>query len=278
MPELPEVETVRRDLEQQVLGARVVGVEVLRAKMVLSGPEGLQALVGETLEEVRRRGKVLILRFSGGRTLLVHFRMTGQLFPVPGEAPLPKHTRTVFGLADGRRLVHADLRTLGTLELVRTSEEEDARGLLGLGPDAYDAPPTAEELWRALRRRRAAIKVVLLDQRVLAGLGNIYVAEALWRAGIDPRLRGDRLTRRQAERLHTAIGEVLEEAVQWRGTTVSDYRTGTGESGGFQRRLGVYGRGGEACLAEGCEGRIARIVQAQRSTWYCPCCQGRRRG
>lgn len=277
MPELPEVETVRRDLEQQVLGARVSGVEVLRAKMVLGDPEGLQALVGQTLEEVRRRGKVLILRFSGGCTLLVHFRMTGQLFPVPAEAPPPRHTRTVFHLADGRRLIHADLRTLGTLELVRTSEEGNARGLVGLGPDAYEELPAAEDLWRALRRRRAAVKVVLLDQRVLAGLGNIYVAEALWRSGIDPRLRCDRLTRRQAERLHEAIRDVLEEAVQWRGTTVSDYRTGTGESGAFQRRLGVYGRGGEACLAEGCEGRIARIVQAQRSTWFCPHCQGTRR-
>jgi formamidopyrimidine-DNA glycosylase len=132
-----------------------------------------------------------------------------------------------------------------------------------------------EELWAALHRRRSEVKVALLDQRLLAGLGNIYVAEALWRAGMDPRTRCHRLTHRQVERLHGAIVEVLAEAVDFRGTTVSDYRTGTGATGAFQRRLGVYGRGGEACLREGCSGAVRRIVQAQRSTWFCPSCQRR---
>jgi formamidopyrimidine-DNA glycosylase len=275
VPELPEVETVRRDLAQQVVGARVTRVEVLRAKMVLDTGHGLDVLHGEALLEAARHGKCLILRFSGGHTLLVHFRMTGQLYPLPPEAELPRHTRTVLHLADGRRLVHVDLRTLGTLELIPTRGESESRSLAGLGPDALDAMPAAADLWSALHRRRSVVKVALLDQRLLAGLGNIYVAEALWRAGVDPRTRCHRLTHRQVGRLHAAIVAVLAEAVDFRGTTVSDYRTGTGGTGGFQCRLGVYGRGGASCLREACPGVIRRIVQAQRSTWFCPSCQRR---
>lgn len=276
MPELPEVETVRQDLRRLVLNQTVTEVQVCcPAMLVRTSAEDLQeALVGATLVEIGRQGKALILRFSSGYSLLVHFRMTGQLYPVGPEADLPEHTRTVLVLGDGRRLLHVDVRRLGTLELVPTEMEAQAATLAGLGPDALEAPPKPRELLRALGRRRISVKQFLLDQSYRAGVGNIYASEILARARIAPGLSCCRLTGVQARALLKATAEVLTEAVEARGTTVSDYRTGTGDVGSFQHHLRVYGREGQACTRRGCRGTIERIVQAQRSTYYCPVCQG----
>lgn len=275
MPELPEVETVRRDLCRSVCGHVVTGVEVRRPQMLIqTTPEALdEALCGARLCEIARVGKVLSLRFEDGHSLLVHFRMTGQMYPVEADQDLPGHTRTVLTLDDGRRLVHADVRRLGTLELVRTAVEADSVTLARIGPDALDAPPGVEELRACLKRRKSAIKGLLLDQRVMSGVGNIYACEILARARIAPQTRCDRLTRAQVESMLAATRAVLLEAVEARGTTISDYRTGTGDPGAFQHHLRVYGREGKACLVPGCEGVVQRLVQGQRSTYLCPCCQ-----
>jgi len=279
VPELPEVETVRRDLCRSVCGRVVTGVEVrCPAMLVHTTPEALgQALCGARLGEIARIGKVLIFRFEGGHSLLVHFRMTGQMYPAKEGEDLPDHTRTVLTLDDRRRLVHADVRRLGTLELVRTAAEQDSATLARIGPDALDAPPGLEELRARLKRRKSAIKGLLLDQRVMSGVGNIYACEILARARIAPQTPCDRLSRVQVEAILAATRAVLLEAVEARGTTISDYRTGTGDPGGFQHQLRVYGREGMPCLVAGCEGVVQRLVQGQRSTYLCPCCQAARR-
>ena len=280
MPELPEVETVRRDLCRSVCGRVVTDVEVCCAAMLVkTTPEKLRkSLVGARLVQIGRHGKVLILRFEGGHSLLVHFRMTGQMYPLEAGQELPAHTRTVLALEGGLRLVHADTRRLGTVELVPTIQERASVTLAQLGPDALDAPPKTEELHARLRRRKSAIKTFLLDQKVMAGVGNIYACEILARAKIAPQTRCDRLTRAQVEAILAATQEVLREAVEARGTTIRDYRTGTGQTGSFQHRLRVYGREGQACLEPGCSGKIRRVVIGQRSTYLCPCCQPVRRG
>lgn len=277
MPELPEVETVRRDLCRLLCGRIVTRVESLDRRLLIGAttPARLKrALEGARVTEIARVGKLLMLRFSSGWSLLVHFRMTGQLYPLAEGAELPSHTRTVLHLDDGRKLVHVDLRRLGTLELVPTSHEGLARSLAGLGPDALEAPPAPEDLMAALARRRISVKELLLNQEFMSGIGNIYACEALTRARIAPDARCCDITLPQARRLLKAIREVLAQAIELRGTTISDYRTGTGEPGRFRDALRVYGREGEKCRRRGCGGVIARMTQAQRSTYYCPRCQG----
>lgn len=277
MPELPEVETVRRDLYRLVAGATVTRVRVLCPGMLRGGtPAALQrSLRGATIVQVARRGKVLILRFSSGWSLLVHFRMTGQLYPVGVGEPLPAHTRTVLELADGRRLAHVDVRKLGTVELVRTDCESAAVSLAAVGRDALCDPPTPQGLEQLLARRRCPIKAFLLDQRALAGIGNIYASEILARAGIAPDTPCHGLTAAQIRALLVAMRQVLTAAVQAGGTTISNYRTGAGTVGGYQTQLRVYGRHGKACRKRGCPGVVERMVQGQRSTFVCPVCQAR---
>jgi formamidopyrimidine-DNA glycosylase len=276
MPELPEVETVRRDLLRLVRGSKVTRAQCLDARMLVGGttPTRLRrALAGAAITDVARVGKVLILRFSSGFSLLVHFRMTGRMFPLDADAPLPPEARTVLHLDDGRRLIHADVRRLGTVELLRTDREATARTLAQIGPDALDNPCCPEELLAALAPRTCCIKGLLLNQAVMSGIGNIYACEILARARVAPDMPCNELTAEQTGALVQAIQDVLAEAILLRGTTISDYRTGTGEEGGFQRSLHVYGREGEACRREGCDGVILRVVQAQRSTYFCPVCQ-----
>ncbi len=282
MPELPEVETVRRDLERLAQGAGVLRLDFHRPHLLegSSAAAAKRALEGARLTELARHGKVLILRFSSGWSLLVHFGMTGRLCVAqphgcaqPKGEKLPPHTRTVLRLEDGRRLVHVDARRLGGMELVATDREPQARLLAGLGPDALTDPASAAELLPLLARRRSAIKLFLLDQKPQAGVGNIYACEILARARIAPDTPCRDLTPRQVAELVRQTREVLQEAVAARGTTISDYRTGTGEAGGFQTRTRVYGREGERCLRRGCRGVVARLVQGQRSTYFCPSCQ-----
>lgn len=279
MPELPEVETVRRDLSESILGCRVVSVRVLKPEMLVGATPGAfrDALTGAQLLEVDRHGKALILRFTGGWSLVVHFRMTGKLYPIAAGEDIPPHTRTVFALDDGRLLLHVDPRRLGTLELIPTRGETTARTLVGLGSDALKSPPTARSLASLVSRRTVSVKQFLLDQTAIAGIGNIYACEILSRARIDPRTPCNRLAEADLRRLARSIRWVIREAIRSRGTTISDYRTGTGEPGGFQRSLQVYGREGDRCLRRGCRGVVRRLVQAQRSTYYCPCCQAEHR-
>jgi formamidopyrimidine-DNA glycosylase len=256
MPELPEVERAARKLRRAAEGRVIAEVRLIHPSLQRRVSTAVRrALRGARVERVERQGKHQLLRLEDGRTVRVHFRMNGQWQFGSSEEDLPRFARALFAFTDGTRVVLDDSRALSTVEV-------HAAGVpvaLGLGPEPGDPALTPEHLRAAFARRRAAIKPVLLDQRVIAGLGNIYAAEALWRARIDPRATAASLTRSRVARLLEAITEVIS------GATGGRYY---GEGSG---RFDVYDREGELCRR--CNARIARIVQAGRSTYFCPRCQ-----
>lgn len=260
MPELPEVEYAARLLRAAVAGRTVRDVKALhRSQRRGLPPRDVARLRGAAIEEVERRGKHQLLRLSTGDTLVVHFRMTGDWLVDTSSAPVAKFARVIVDLDDGTRVSLVDPRALSTVRVVRAGGD----GLPQLGPDAADPAVSLDWFASALARRRVAIKVALLDQRVLAGVGNIYAAEALWRARIDPRASAASLTRERRARLLDAIRAVLAKASRSSGRYRED---GAG-------RFDVYDREGEACSR--CGARIRRLTQAGRSTYYCPRCQRR---
>lgn len=275
MPELPEVETIRRDLRRSVLGLTVESVGIRRSDMLLDTDpaELVRAMSGEAIEAVDRLGKNLIVRMSSGAAVIVHLGMTGQFYVIgENEEPLA-HTHIVFGLRGGTRLIFRDVRRFGHVELVANGAAEASRSLRNVGLDARARAFTAKRLIEIMAGRSAVIKSALLNQSFVAGLGNIYVCETLHRARISPEARCNELGEKQWRGLHGAIVKVLDEAIAAEGTTVSDYVTGSGVPGGFQKRLRVYGREGLSCRRRGCSGTVIRIVQSGRATFYCPSCQ-----
>ncbi len=258
MPELPEVERAVRLLRRAVRGRVIRRVMVQHASLRRRlSPAAARTLEGARIADVERRGKHQLLRFADGRVLHAHFRMTGDWSVVPAAAPLPRFARAEFTLDDGRRLVLEDPRALATLDL----HPADSPPQLALGLEPSDPGLDAGYLWTSFRTRRGPVKSALLDQRVIAGLGNIYAAEALWRAGINPRTRASSLSRMRLDRLIRAVRAVLRRA------TGARYRIAG------SARLDVYDREGRACRR--CGTPIRRIVQAGRSTYYCPTCQRR---
>ncbi len=277
MPELPEVETIRRDLQQLVVGRRIVTARLLDEKALTGGSKRAFArrLKGRRITALDRCGKVLIIYLDNDTALLVHFRMTGRLYPPPPDADLPTHSRAFLTLDNGRRLIFEDLRRFGTLEILPADKIDESVTMRKIGCDALDSALTADMLLEMAQRHRVSIKEFLLDQTHLAGVGNIYASEALFRGRIHPQTPACEVKPTQMRLLLKALRETLREAIKYGGTTVSDYVTGQGVPGGFQRRLRVYGREGERCRRRGCDGAIQRIVQGQRSTFYCPACQKR---
>lgn len=256
MPELPEVEHAVRLLRRAVRGRGITRVELLHPALQRRLPAAMaDALAGADIREVERRGKHQLIHLADGRILHAHFRMTGDWLVLSPRAPLPRFARAVFTLDDGRRLVLEDSRALATLDVHPANAPLD----LGLGPEPTDPALTAAGLRATLARRRGAIKPVLLDQRVIAGIGNIYAAEALWRAKISPRARASSLSERRLALLLDAIRAVVERATGARYTEIG------------AARLNVYDREGRNCRR--CATPIRRIVQAGRSTYYCPRCQ-----
>jgi formamidopyrimidine-DNA glycosylase len=271
MPELPEVETVARGLRMSLVGATIVGAEVRWTRSVIPSdpPAFARRLVGQTVTDVGRRGKWVVIGLVGGSALLVHLRMTGRLL-LESEAGLDdRHLRVLLFLDDGRRLRFFDQRKFG--RLVLTSEPQEVLGELGPEPLAEEFTP--EQFLELLGRRRGRIKPLLLNQRFLAGLGNIYADEALWRAGIHPLRPADTLTPGDVRRLHRAIRSVLRAAIASGGTTLPDrtYQQVDGRSGEFAGRLAVYGRADQPCPR--CGVAIERITVGQRGTHLCPHCQ-----
>lgn len=271
MPELPEVETVASDLRKQLIGRRIDAARFLWER-TLAHPDLHtleETICGRRVVDVGRRGKYLLIQLDDGESLIVHLRMTGQLAVVEAGSPLlsDKHTRAWFQLADGEALVFTDSRKFGRIWLVHDSTE--VTGKLGPEPLAWDF--AAESFAERLGRRRVAIKAVLLDQTTVAGVGNIYADESLFRAGIHPLRKAATLNREEAERLYLSLREVLEEAINKRGTLLRDYRTPYGEDGYFQNDLRVYGKWGKPCPT--CGSPIERIRVTQRSTHFCPHCQ-----
>lgn len=265
MPELPEVETVRRGLAPRLVGRTLVDAWGHPSAKFASAPEA----VGRRVDEVDRRGKYLLVELDDGLTLVVHLGMTGQLRVAPPAAPDP-HDRAWWDLDDGNRLSFRDVRRFGRIAVVG-DDRSALPTLAALGPEPFDPAFTAEHLWRSVRASRARIKTQLLGQRVVAGVGNIYADEALWRAGINPTART--ISRPAAARLRDAIVEVLTEAIAHDGTTLRDYRTVEGGTGSNQLRLACYGRSGEPCERCGIELR-RRVVDGRGTTW-CPTCQRR---
>ena len=265
MPELPEVETIRRELAPRLVGRRITGAGSHPTEKFLPAREA----TGTTVGSVARRGKYLIVGLSDRREMVVHLGMTGRLQFAGGGAPSDTYVRAWWGLDDGAELELHDVRRFGRVRVVPAGRYDTIATLSHLGPEPLSGDFSAEGLWSALRRSNRRIKTQLLSQRPVAGLGNIYADEALWRAGIYPAKR--RITRTEAAALHAAIGEVLRQAIGHRGTTLRDYRTLTGSGGNNLAHLDCYGRSGEPCRRCSTELR-SRAVDA-RTTTYCPACQ-----
>jgi formamidopyrimidine-DNA glycosylase len=276
MPELPEVETVRRDLARTVVGRRLGPVAVTGARTVRSSSAAaLRAGArGRTVVGSGRRGKYLLLELDSGQQLVIHLRMSGQLLLAPARSPRPKHTHVAFGLGGGEELRFVDPRTFGEVMVVDPDHVADqAPGLARLGPDAWEDIDGPGALGAVVRSRSRALKALLLDQRALAGLGNIYADEIVHRAGISPWRISSSLSTEEIAALYEALRTVLAEAIDARGSSLGDdqYIDLTGRSGTFQERHQVYGRGAAPCLR--CGSPIERVRWAGRSTHWCPACQ-----
>jgi formamidopyrimidine-DNA glycosylase len=267
VPELPEVETIRAQLAPRLTGRTLARVEILDPRLTrpIDLFEVAEELEGDRVVAVERRGKYLVLRLESGLALLVHLRMTGSF----GFEPT-SHERAVLELDDGTRLVYRDVRRFGTWLVL---EDTDIEPYLAAktGPEPLGPRFTAAWLAGRLAVRRAPVKAVLLDQRVVAGLGNIYADEALWRARVNPLHPAESLTRDEAGRLHRAIRAALRTGIQRQGSTLRDYATPDGSAGGMQEEFRVYGRDGLPCPR--CGTPITKTRVAGRGTWYCPRCQ-----
>lgn len=269
MPELPEVETLRRGLAAAIVGRRVIGVAVRERRFRRPLARGFAAgLGGRCIRAVRRRAKYLLIDLDDGTVWLVHFGMSGTLVVLPTDAPVRLHTHVVVTLDDGRTLRFHDPRRFG---LMRVGTAERFPELAALGVEPLDAAFSPAFLHTVARRQRRAVKSLLMDQRVVAGLGNIYVNEILFAAGVRPGRRTSRLSRADAARIVAATGAVLADALAARGSSISDYRDERGEPGAFQDQFRVYERAGEPCVC--CDGVIRRRVIVGRSSFYCPRCQ-----
>jgi formamidopyrimidine-DNA glycosylase len=267
MPELPEVETTVRGLETVLLGRRIARVEQRRGDLRRAFPPDLgQRLTGSTVTGLGRRGKYGLVATDRGDTLVFHLGMSGK-WRVDPEALHP-HDHLLIETGDGRRLALNDPRRFGSVDLVATEEVESWGPIGELGAEPTEIGPGA--LHELLDGRTAPIKALLLDQRIVAGLGNIYACEALYRAHIDPRRTAGRLSRKRVATLVEAIREVIAEAIEAGGSTLRDYARPDGELGYFSTRFSVYDREDKPCA---CGGRVRRIVQGGRSTFYCPRCQ-----
>ena len=273
MPELPEVESVRTQLEPALVGRRFERVTIDDPRLVrpYDPAEVAAELQGERVAAVERRGKYLIVRFESGRVLLIHLRMTGSLLRAPGGSLQDdSHRRAVVKLDDGSDVAYRDVRRFGTWLLLEPGEAEPYLGAR-VGDEPLDALFTAARLGERLAGRRTSLKAALLDQRTLAGMGNIYADEALWRARLNPLRPAAGLDRAELRRLHRGIRAALEQGLARQGSTLRDYRLPDGSGGSMQDEFRVYGRGGEPC--DRCGTPIARTRVAGRTTWFCPTCQ-----
>jgi formamidopyrimidine-DNA glycosylase len=273
MPELPEVESVRRQLEPALVGRRFERVRIDDARLVrpYDPAEVAAELQGERVGALERRGKYLVVRFGSGRVLLVHLRMTGSLLHAPGGSLQDDpHRRAVVTLDDGSDVAYRDVRRFGTWLLLEPGEAEPYLGAR-VGDEPLDAFFTAGRLGERLAGRRIALKAALLDQRTVAGIGNIYADEALWRARLNPLRAASGLDRPELRRLHRGIRAALEQGLDRQGSTLRDYRLPDGSGGSMQDEFRVYGRRDEPC--DRCGTLIARTQVAGRTTWFCPTCQ-----
>jgi formamidopyrimidine-DNA glycosylase len=275
MPELPEVETVMRGLQARLEGRRILRTLVNRPDLRWPFPIGLvERLTGATVLQFRRRAKYILMRITGGDSVLIHLGMSGRIILTPGTPNAEtSHEHFVLEMDDGWRVGFVDPRRFGSVDLVPTADEDTHRLLSGMGPEPLDDTFSMAMLSDALKGKRTPIKAALLDQRIVAGLGNIYVCEALFRARISPVRLAHTVPGARATRLVPAIKATLTEAIKAGGSSLRDYVQPDGELGYFQHAWKVYGREGEPCEAcpgdPGCSTGVRRIVQSGRSTFYC---------
>lgn len=273
MPEMPEVETIRRTLNDKVTGRRIIRIEMLLPRLIKwPSADKFQAVMTDaTVTRLVRRGKYLLFYLDNGFILVVHLRMTGRLYCTGPDLVSDRFVRLVFHLDNGDVLAYADSRTLGTLYALPEAELWRIGGLESLGPEPLSSEFTPEYFREKLARRKGKIKALLLDQRVIGGLGNIYVDESLAKAGIHPERSAASLNGEETDRLYQAINAVIRQGITNGGTTFRDYRNGEGKAGRNQDHLAVYGRKGEPCPV--CGTPIVKCQVAGRGTHYCPTCQ-----
>ena len=275
MPELPEVETVKRTLQHLVIGKTIAHVDVHWGK-IIKQPDDVDQfktmLIGETIHDIERRGK--FLRFILDHYVMVsHLRMEGKYRLEQQHTPMDKHTHVIFKFTDGTELRYRDVRKFGTMHLFDKGTEWDHPPLESLGPEPFDEPFSESYLQSVFKKTERTVKAVLLDQTVVVGLGNIYVDEALFRAGIHPNTKAKKLKKDQIKHLTESIKETLSEAVEMGGSSVRTYLNSQGEMGMFQQKLYVYDRKGKPCKR--CGTLIEKTRVAGRGTHFCPECQGR---
>lgn len=290
MPELPEVETVKRGLRPSVEGRQFTYVETRRGDLRVPFPEDFEnRLTGRRVERLWRRAKYLMADLDGGETLVIHLGMSGRITVYPrsngrglgafhygtaeGEIGRGKHDHVVFDTDAPARIVFTDHRRFGLMTIVETASLQSHKLFKDLGVEPLSKQFDAQYLKKVLKGKKTPIKSALLDQRVIAGLGNIYVCEALWRSRISPKRRAAKVRAAQIDVLVPAIRQVLQEAIKAGGSSLRDHRRTNGELGYFQKVFAAYDRESEPCIRRDCHGSIKRLVQSGRSTFYCPACQ-----
>ncbi|ORT99774.1 Formamidopyrimidine-DNA glycosylase [Anaerovibrio sp. JC8] len=273
MPEMPELETIKRSLEPHIKGRKITDVELLLSRQIKfpSPEEFVSRIKGQVISELLRRGKYLILKLNNGISLVIHLRMSGQACYCGPNDPDRRHSRIIFHLDDDARFIFADTRTLGTIYAMTDEELPQIGGLAELGPEPLSDEFTLEYLKNILSRKKGKIKSFLLKQNYIAGLGNIYVDECLFLAGINPLRTPDSVTGTEAKKLYASINKVIEDGINDGGTTFRDYRDGTGGKGSHQDNLYAYGRAGQPCRK--CGTIMEKLKVGGRGTVYCPKCQ-----
>lgn len=286
MPELPEVETVRRGIEPAMVGQAITSAQIRRPDLRWPFPVGMaERLTGAVVLRLRRRSKYILADLDTGETLLIHLGMSGRMTVTaptgnaqPGvfydsHKPVEKHDHVILDMANGMRITFNDPRRFGAMDLLETAGAETHKLLANIGPEPLGNQFDGTYLYTALKPKKSPIKSALLDQRLIAGLGNIYVCEVLWRTGIAPTRIAGSLSKNRIVSLVPAIRDVLSEAIEAGGSSLKDHRQASGELGYFQHRFAVYDRAGLACSKPDCGGAIERIVQSGRSSFYCNNCQ-----
>lgn len=272
MPELPEVETVRRGLSALILDRKITDVKLIYPKIIQGDRDQfIEQMTGRKFIKIDRRGKYLLFRLSDDLTMVSHLRMEGKYSVKNQDEPLDKHTHVVFDLDDGHQLRYNDVRKFGRMQLVKTGTEGELPSLKKLGPEPTPETFKVADFYTELHKRKKVIKSALLDQTIVAGLGNIYVDETLWMTKIHPETKCNQITKKQAQELHDNIIVELNRAIESHGTTVFTFAAVNDAIGSFQNELQVYGRKGQPCAR--CQTPIEKIVVGQRGTHFCPQCQ-----
>jgi len=287
LPELPEVETVRKGLEPYMVDHVITQADIRREGLRWPFPENMAVrLMGKRVERLRRRSKYILCDLDSGETLLIHLGMSGRMtISAPDKTKdmvgdfhhlhpaLEKHDHVVVDMDNGARIIFNDARRFGAMDLLNTKTAEQHKLLASIGPEPLGNSFDEDYFIAAIKGKNTPIKSALLDQRIVAGLGNIYVCEALWRTGISPLSKAGKLSKARASSLVPAIRAVLNDAIAAGGSSLKDYRQADGELGYFQHSFAAYGREDGPCKTPDCMGRIKRVVQSGRSSFYCPKCQ-----